>query len=197
MARPIAPSRTRARRLRVLDAAVEVAGGCGQLVGERDEPVHGVSDLERERRPARRGGVAQQPGHVEVLLGERAEVAGDPRDPADVELGLPDVVEQVVHPGCRDADGVAAAPRALQVGLRRLHRAGQHRHGDRVVAGERRVQRRDHGLEQLGGHRGVGAGSAREMASEETSSRSTRSLRSISRPSASEPSTSSAGGGHR
>ena len=81
------------------------------------------------------------------------------RDPADVELGLADDVEQVVHPAGGHADRVAAAARRL-AGRRRRRPPRRPAAGtvDRVVAGDGAVEGGHDAAELVGPHRALGAG---------------------------------------
>ena len=131
--------------LPVLGPGEQLAGGGAELVAERDEGVQGVQDLGLGRRTGQC--LANRATGTLVVGGQRSELAAVPRDPAYVELGDADDVDQVVHPPGRHPDRVApAAAQVVRLGQLLL---GEPRHDDRVVAGERGVQRGDDGGELL------------------------------------------------
>ena len=93
--------------LPVLGPGEQLAGGGAELVAEGDQGVQGVEDLGLGRRTGQR--LADRATGPLVVGGQRGELAAVPRDPAYVELGDADDVDQVVHPPGRHPDRVAAA----------------------------------------------------------------------------------------
>ena len=162
------PHRTVAHRadlgLGVLQPSAQVAGRGLQAVAEGDQGVHVAGDLVAALAAVQHG-LAQHAAPLRVLGGDRRQPADHALQPAQLELGLPDDVEQVVHAPGRHSYGVAragpcdsAASAASPTSSTSGDCGPQPRDLDRVLAVQRAVQRGDQGRQVVRRHRAVGSG---------------------------------------